>query len=95
LLIQHFLFVIFPLKFQSEKEDLFDSIKAELEEKIRCLEEDKNNVDFSSGLWEQSVRSVHIQIPLQFSFKVNFKTFSGIQLIQINKDEKVRYVGSR
>ncbi len=29
-------------------------MKADLEEKIRLLEEDKHNVDFSSGLWEQS-----------------------------------------
>lgn len=33
---------------------LWDSIKADLEEKIHILEEDKNNVDFSTGLWEQT-----------------------------------------
>lgn len=38
--------------FESEKELIWDSIKADLEEKIHILEEDKNNVDFSSGLWE-------------------------------------------
>ena len=37
---------------QSEKRLLYDSIKDDLEEKIHILEEDKNNVDFSSGLWE-------------------------------------------
>jgi breast cancer metastasis-suppressor 1-like protein len=42
--------------FQSEKELLWDSIKADLEEKIHKLEEDKNNVDFSTGLWEQTSR---------------------------------------
>ncbi len=42
---------------QSEKELLWDSLKAELEEKIHLLEEDKHNVDFSSGLWEQRDRS--------------------------------------
>jgi len=31
-------------------------VQADLEEKIRRLEEDKNNVDFSTGLWEQSTR---------------------------------------
>jgi breast cancer metastasis-suppressor 1-like protein len=31
-------------------------LQADLEEKIRRLEEDKNNVDFSTGLWEQSTR---------------------------------------
>ena len=38
--------------FLSEKSLLWDSIKADLEEKIHMLEEDKHNVDFSSGLWE-------------------------------------------
>ena len=37
---------------QSEKRLLYDSIKDELEEKIHILEEDKTNVDFSTGLWE-------------------------------------------
>ena len=41
-------------QFQSEKELLCDSIKADLEEKIQKLEDDKNNVDFSTGLWEQT-----------------------------------------
>lgn len=40
--------------FKSEKELLWDSIKADLEEKIHILEEDKHNVDFSTGLWEQT-----------------------------------------
>ena len=31
---------------------LWDSIKADLENKIHILEEDKHNVDFSTGLWE-------------------------------------------
>ena len=35
---------------------LWDSIKADLEEKIHILEEDKNNVDFS--LWEPSYGGV-------------------------------------
>ncbi|CAB4067880.1 BRMS1 [Lepeophtheirus salmonis] len=40
--------------FMSEKNLLWDSIKAELEEKIHLLEEDKNNLDLSSGLWDDS-----------------------------------------
>ena len=40
--------------FQSEKCLLWDSIKADLENKIHVLEEDKHNVDFSTGLWEQN-----------------------------------------
>jgi breast cancer metastasis-suppressor 1-like protein len=31
---------------------LRDSIRADLEEKIHILEEDKTNVDFTTGLWE-------------------------------------------
>lgn len=31
-----------------------DSIKEDLEEKIHILEEDKSNVDFTTGLWELS-----------------------------------------
>merc|ERR1712141_350627 len=38
--------------FQSEERLLYDSIKEDLEEKIHILEEDKTNVDFSTGLWE-------------------------------------------
>ena len=37
----------------SEKSLAYDTIKADLEDKIRRLEEDKHNVDFSTGLWEQ------------------------------------------
>lgn len=40
----------------SEKQLTFDNIKADLEDKIRRLEEDKNNVDFSTGLWEQTAK---------------------------------------
>ena len=29
---------------------LFDAIKSELEDKIRRLEEDRNNIDISSGM---------------------------------------------
>ena len=41
---------ILPL--QSEKRLLHDSLKDDLEDKIHILEEDKHNVDFTSGLWE-------------------------------------------
>merc|ERR1711972_102566 len=37
--------------FQSEKVNLYDSIKNDIEEKIRKLEEDRNNVDIASDLW--------------------------------------------
>lgn len=40
----------------SEKQLAYDLIKADLEEKIKRLEEDKNNVDFSTGLWEQTTK---------------------------------------
>lgn len=38
--------------FESEKKLLHDSLKDDLQDKIHILEEDKNNVDFTSGLWE-------------------------------------------
>ena len=44
--------------FESEKVLLWDAIKADLEEKIHILEEDKNNVDFSSGLWDSGCGSI-------------------------------------
>ena len=40
----------------SEKSLAYDTIKADLEDKIRRLEEDKHNVDFSTGLWEQTTK---------------------------------------
>eukprot|EP00095_Tigriopus_kingsejongensis_P004133 maker-scaffold122_size333723-snap-gene-2.39 protein:Tk04133 transcript:maker-scaffold122_size333723-snap-gene-2.39-mRNA-1 annotation:"breast cancer metastasis-suppressor 1-like protein" len=43
--------------YESEKGLLWDSIKAELEDKIHRLEEDKQNVDISSGIWERSGQS--------------------------------------
>ena len=36
--------------FQSEKALLYDSVKEDLEEKIKRLEEDRNNIDISSGM---------------------------------------------
>lgn len=41
----------FALFFQSEKSLLWDSIECDLLEKIRRLEEDRNNVDITSDLW--------------------------------------------
>eukprot|EP00096_Caligus_rogercresseyi_P008679 TRINITY_DN2798_c0_g1_i1.p1 TRINITY_DN2798_c0_g1~~TRINITY_DN2798_c0_g1_i1.p1 ORF type:complete len:261 (+),score=115.40 TRINITY_DN2798_c0_g1_i1:89-871(+) len=44
--------------FLSEKSLLWESIKADLEEKIHILEEDKNNLDLSSGLWDDSGKAI-------------------------------------
>ena len=35
---------------------MYDCVKADLEEKILRLEEDKNNVDINNGLWEMSAK---------------------------------------
>lgn len=43
------LFITLIFVFQSEKMILYDTVKAELEEKIRRLEEDRHNIDISSG----------------------------------------------
>jgi len=40
----------------NEKNIAYEAIKDELEEKIRRLEEDKHNVDFSTDLWAQSAK---------------------------------------
>ena len=55
----HFLtnnFNLFIKNYESEKELVYDSVKADLDEKILRLEEDKNNVDINNGLWELSAR---------------------------------------
>ncbi|XP_067681657.1 breast cancer metastasis-suppressor 1-like protein-A [Haliotis asinina] len=39
---------------ESEKIILYDTVKQELEERIRRLEEDRNNIDISSDLWNES-----------------------------------------
>ncbi|XP_060069933.1 breast cancer metastasis-suppressor 1-like protein-A [Ylistrum balloti] len=39
---------------ESEKDILFDTVKQDLEEKIRRLEEDRHNIDISSDLWNES-----------------------------------------
>lgn len=44
--------------FESEKMILYDTVKAELEEKIRRLEEDRHNIDISSDLWNESQMSL-------------------------------------
>lgn len=41
--------------FESEKSLLWDSIKGELEDKIRRLEEDRNSIDITSDLWNEQV----------------------------------------
>ncbi|CAH1791671.1 unnamed protein product [Owenia fusiformis] len=40
--------------YASEKELLYDSVKNDLEDKIRRLEEDRHNIDISSDLWQES-----------------------------------------
>ena len=40
------------LLFQSEKILLYDQVKSDLEEKIRRLEEDRHNIDISSGTYD-------------------------------------------
>ncbi|XP_054715842.1 breast cancer metastasis-suppressor 1-like protein-A isoform X2 [Uloborus diversus] len=40
---------------QSEKALLWDSIKSDLEDKIRRLEEDRNSIDITSDLWNEQV----------------------------------------
>jgi len=39
---------------ESEKVLLYDTIKTELEDKVRHLEEDRHNIDITSDLWNES-----------------------------------------
>lgn len=47
--------VIDNIYLQSEKNLLWDCIYSELEDKIRRLEDDRNNTDISSGLWLETL----------------------------------------
>ncbi|KAF6016983.1 BRMS1L [Bugula neritina] len=47
---------------ENEKRLLYDSVRAELEEKIRRLEEDRHNVDINSDLWESQAFPKKTQI---------------------------------
>jgi len=49
--IYHFSSLTNILLFQNDKEILYDTIKADLEEKIRQLEEERNEVDIDAALW--------------------------------------------
>jgi breast cancer metastasis-suppressor 1-like protein len=46
---------LYNLFLQSEKSLLWDCIYSELEDKIRRLEDDRNNTDISSGLWLETL----------------------------------------
>jgi len=50
--------LIYLLLLQNNKEILYDSIKADLEEKIQQLEEARNEVDVDASLWLDFGRSL-------------------------------------
>ncbi|KAG1697883.1 Breast cancer metastasis-suppressor 1-like protein-A [Nymphon striatum] len=43
--------------FENDKNILMDKIKGELQEKVRKLEEDRNNIDISSDIWKEHLSS--------------------------------------
>ena len=83
------------LHFQSEKGLLWDSIKADLEEKIHKLEEDKNNVDFTTGLWEETSseiakkRNKLSNDPMDLDYRKKPVTVTGPYIVYLLQDTDI------
>ena len=83
------------LHFKSEKGLLWDSIKADLEEKIHKLEEDKNNVDFTTGLWEETSceiakkRNKLSTDPMDLDYRKKPVTVTGPYIVYLLQDTDI------
>merc|ERR1712110_1172835 len=81
--------------FKSEKGLLWDSIKADLEEKIHKLEEDKNNVDFTTGLWEETSceiakkRNKLSTDPMDLDYRKKPVTVTGPYIVYLLQDTDI------
>lgn len=76
----------------SEKMLLYDAIKSELEEKIRRLEEDRNNIDISSDLWNETQilkKSKRKSDPFNTDRRKKPVTISGPYIVYMLKDVEV------
>lgn len=76
----------------SEKMLLFDAIKSELDDKIRRLEEDRNNIDISSDLWNESQilkKSKRKTDPFSSDRRKKPVTVSGPYIVYMLKDVDV------
>ena len=83
-------------KFKSEKELLWDSIKADLEEKIHILEEDKSNVDFSTEIWQQTSsdlrhakRKCQSSDPMDPDYRKKPVTVTGPYIVYLLQDSDI------
>lgn len=76
----------------SEKMLLFDAIKSELEDKIRRLEEDRNNIDISSDLWNETQilkKSKRKSDPFNTDRRKKPVTVTGPYIVYMLKDVEV------
>ncbi|XP_025104711.1 breast cancer metastasis-suppressor 1-like protein isoform X2 [Pomacea canaliculata] len=75
---------------QSEKILLFDSLKQELQDKIRRLEEDRNNIDIYSDLAEsQSLKKRKRHDPLSPDRRKKPVTVTGPYIVYMLQEEEV------
>lgn len=76
----------------SEKKLLYDAIKSELEDKIRRLEEDRNNIDISSDLWNETQilkKSKRKSDPFSSDRRKKPVTVTGPYIVYMLKDVEV------
>ena len=88
--------IMYLFHFQSEKELLWDSIKADLEEKIHILEEDKSNVDFSTEIWQQTSsdlrhakRKCQSSDPMDPDYRKKPVTVTGPYIVYLLQDSDI------
>jgi len=76
---------------ESEKVLLYDTIKQELEDKIRRLEEDRHNIDISSDLWQESqtMKKKKKTDPLHPERRKKPQTISGPYIVYMLRDADV------
>ncbi|BFZ11761.1 hypothetical protein BsWGS_14800 [Bradybaena similaris] len=76
---------------ESEKVLLYDTIKLELEDKIRRLEEDRHNIDISSDLWQESqtMKKKKKTDPLHPERRKKPQTVSGPYIVYMLRDGDV------
>ncbi|XP_059142160.1 breast cancer metastasis-suppressor 1-like protein-A isoform X2 [Physella acuta] len=76
---------------ESEKILLYDTIKCELEDKIRRLEEDRHNIDINSDLWQetQTLKKKKKTDPLHPERRRKPQTVSGPFIVYMLRDTDV------
>ncbi|XP_033629825.1 breast cancer metastasis-suppressor 1-like protein-A [Asterias rubens] len=76
---------------ESEKMLLRDSLRADLEEKIRRLEEDRHNIDFTTELWNetQALKSKGKKFDLTIDRKKKPITVAGPYIVYKLRDQEI------